>query len=163
MVTNFHIMRLASRHLQSSKECLRNALLTTSWCRSWIQKQYLYPIFVVQLCNDLDWNAEELPFTVIIDVCQPKTARTVSKADERVLEEPLKEYQECLHSGTITLLGTIHAFTDQLLKDLIRNAPIVYMVEDVLQSLPVLSTRQARFILGILQDIFGDIESDEGW
>jgi len=78
------------------------------------------------------------------------------------LEEPLKEYQECLHSGTITLLGTIHAFTDHLLKDLIRNAPIVYTLEDVLQSLPVFSTGLARFILGILQDIFGDIESDEG-
>lgn len=78
------------------------------------------------------------------------------------MEEPLKEYQECLHLGTITLLGTIHAFTNQLLKDLIRNAPIVYTLEDVLQSLPVLSTGLARFILGILQDIFGDIESDEG-
>lgn len=78
------------------------------------------------------------------------------------MEEPLKEYQECLHSGTITLLGTIHAFTDHLLKDLIRNAPIVYTLEDVLQSLPVFSTGLARFILGILQDIFGDIESDEG-
>ena len=97
-----------------------------------------------------------------MDVCQPKTARTVSKEDERVLEEPLKEYQECLHSGTITLLGTTHAFTDQLLKDLIRNAPIAYTLEDVLQSLPVLSTGLACFILGILQDIFGDIESDEG-
>ena len=64
--------------------------------------------------------------------------------------------------GTITLLGTIHAFTDQLLKDLIKNAPIVYTLEDVLQSLPVLSTGLARFILGILQDIFGDIQSDEG-
>ena len=45
----------------------------------------------------------ELPFTVIMDVCQPKTARTVSKEDERVLEEPLKEYQEWGVTKTKTL------------------------------------------------------------
>ena len=85
-----------------------------------------------------------------------------AKEDERVLEEALKEYQEFLNSGTMTLLGTTHAFTDQLIKEIIRNAPTIYTLEDVLQTLPVFSTGQARFILGIFQDIFGDIESDEG-
>ena len=90
-----------------------------------------------------------------------QTSRNVSKEDERVLEEALKEYQEFLNSGTMTLLGTTHAFTDQLIKDIIRNAPTIYTLEDVLQTLPVFSTGQARFILGIFQDIFGDIESDD--
>lgn len=79
------------------------------------------------------------------------------------MEEALKEYQEFLNSGTMTLLGTTYAFTDQLIKDIIRNAPTIYTLEDVLQTLPVFSTGQGRFILGNFQHIFGDIfESDDG-
>lgn len=62
----------------------------------------------------------------------------------------------------MTFLETTHAFTDQLIKDIIRNGPTIYTLEDVLQTLPVFSTGQARFILGIFQDILGDIESDDG-
>ena len=87
------------------------------------------------MCNDSDCKAEEPPFAGIVDVCKPKTSRNVSKEDERVLEEALKEYQEFLNSGTMTLLGTTYAFTDQLIKDIIRNAPTIYTLEYVLQTL----------------------------
>lgn len=73
-----------------------------------------------------------------------------------------KNIKNFLIQGQWLFLGTTHAFTDQLIKDIIRNGPTIYTWEDVLQTLPVFSTGQARFILGIFQDIFGDIESDEG-
>ena len=72
-----------------------------------------------------------------------------------------KNIKNFLIQGQWLFLGTTHAFTDQLIKDIIRNAPTIYTLEDVLQTLPVFSTGQARFILGIFQDIFGDIESDD--
>ena len=153
------------KNFVKSKECHRKALLLPLG----VEAETVSPLHLccsncrsLCMCNDSDCNAEELPFAGIVDVCKPKTSRNVSKEDERVLEEALKEYQEFLNSGTMTLLGTTHAFTDQLIKDIIRNAPTIYTLEDVLQTLPVFSTGQARFILGIFQDIFGDIQSDEG-
>lgn len=93
------------KNFVKSKECHRKALLLPlgveaetvsllhlccSNCRS------------LCMCNDSDCKAEELPFAGIVDVCKPKTSRNVSKEDERVLEEALKEYQEFLNSGTMT-------------------------------------------------------------
>jgi len=73
------------------------------------------------------------------------------------LEEALKEFQSFLNNGTTTLLGSTHAFTDELIKEIVSNAASIFNLDDIISTLPVFSTAHAHFVLDIFQDIFGDI------
>ena len=151
------------KNFVKSKDCLRKALLQPLD----VKAETVTPLHnccsnckALCKCNGSDCSCEELPFSTCSTECQTKPTRVVSKDDEEVLEEALKEYQAFLNSGTTNLLGTTHAFTDELIQDVITNASSIYTLEDVLCTIPVFSTGHAHFILGIFQDIFGDIEGD---
>ena len=108
-------------------------------------------------CNDEDCSCEETPFAKCAKESQPRETRVISKEDESVLEEALKEFQSFLNNGTTTLLGSTHAFTDELIKEIVSNAGSIFNLDDIISTLPVFSTAHAHFILDIFQDIFGDI------
>lgn len=109
-------------------------------------------------CNGEDCNCEELPFTKCCDENQPRETRVIGKEDEIALEEALKEFQSFLNTGTTTLLGSTHGFTDELIKEIIINAANIFSLNDILSTLPIFSTAHARFVLGIFQDLFEDTE-----
>ena len=54
----------------------------------------------------------------------------------------------------------MHGFSNQLVQDIISNAHNIFTLDNVLSKLPVFSTKHAKFILGIFQDVFQDIEGD---
>ena len=63
-----------------------------------------------------------------------------------------------MNTGTTTLLGSTHGFTDELIKEIINNAANIFSLNDILSTLPIFSTAHARFDLGIFQDLFEDTE-----
>lgn len=99
-------------------------------------------------CDGQDCSCTDLPFTNSDKVSQPRAARVIPKDDESVLEEALKEFQSFLNTGTTTLLGSTHAFTDKLVKEIISNAPSIFNLDDVLSTLSVFATAYAVFFLG---------------
>ena len=143
-----------------STECLQKSLLQPLH----VQVKSVIPLHncctnCKALCNyqGNECHSEELPFTPIIKDNQVTESGVVSKEDEEVLEEALKEYQMFLNSGTATLLETTHA----LIRNVVSNAAKIYTLEDILCTLPIFSTAHARFILGFFQDISGDIEGED--
>lgn len=112
-------------------------------------------------CNDEDCSCEDPPFAKCVKESQPRETRVISKEDKLLLEEALKEFQSYFNNGTTTLLGSTHAFTDELIAEIVSNAPSIFNLDDIISTLPVFSTAQARFVLGIFQDIFGDIVYSE--
>ena len=100
-------------------------------------------------CNGKDCNCEELPFTKCCYENQPRETRVIGKEDEIALEEALKEFQSFLNTGTTTLLGSTHGFTDELIKEIIVNSANIFSLNDILSTLPIFSTAHARFVLGI--------------
>ena len=142
-----------------STECLRKSLLQPLH----VQFKSVIPLHncctnCKALCNyqGNECHSEELPFTTVIKDHQARESGVVSKEDEEVLEEALKEYQLFLNNGTATLLETTHA----LIRKVVSNAAKIYTLEDILCTPPVFSTAHARFILRVFQDISGDSEGE---
>ena len=74
----------------------------------------------------------------------------------------IKSTKTHLNKGSTSLFGStsVHGFSNQLVQDIISNADNIFTLDNVLSKLPVFSTKHAKFILGIFQDIFQDIEGD---
>jgi len=86
-------------------------------------------------CNDEDCSFEDPPFSKCARESQPRETRVISKEDESVLEEALKEFQSFLNNGTTTLLGSTHAFTDELINEIVSNTASIFNLDDIISTL----------------------------
>ena len=114
-------------------------------------------------CNGDNCSGEKLPFNdADAEDAQPKTSK-LCEEEKHILHQALKEYQTHLNKGSTSLFGStsVHGFSNQLVQDIISNADNIFTLDNVLSKLPVFSTKHAKFILGIFQDIFQDIEGDD--
>ena len=152
------------RDFARAKDCLRKALMKPLD----VAVDSVYPLHnccsncrKMCKCDGENCSCADLPFTNCDKESQSRATRVITKEDESVLEEALKEFQSFLNTDTTTLLGSTHAFTDELIKEIVSNAACIFNLGDILSTLPVFSTAHARFVLDIFQDIFGDIVYNE--
>ena len=111
-------------------------------------------------CNGENCSGEKFPFENSTPCCtqtQQKT-RVVCTEDRVVVKEALKEYQNSLSESSTSLFGSTsaHGFSDDLIASVVRDAESIFTLKDLLHTSPVFSSKHAKFILDVFQDIFQD-------
>jgi hypothetical protein len=85
--------------------------------------------------------------------------RTVSHEEKQILSESLEKITECLFAPTMSPFGitSTHGFSQELIFDVVSNCHRIFTKDDIYQFIPVFSKIHAAKILGILNEIFDDI------
>ena len=95
----------------------------------------------------------EIPF-------DQQQTRFVSDEDKKILEQSLHELVNGVSGGTTSPFGatSLHGFSQELVCDVVTNCHNIFTEKDLLDLAPTFSKRHVRQILGLLSEIFDDID-----
>ena len=86
-------------------------------------------------------------------------SRTVSEEQKAVLKDALMEVQRNVSRGIVSgAFGATHAFSQELITDVVAKCDHLFTMEDLKTSVPVFSRNHAVAILEILNEVFNDID-----
>ena len=87
--------------------------------------------------------------------------RNVTEEQKAVLQEALMEVQRKMSRGTTSgVFGATHAFSQELITDVVANCDHLFTMEDLKTNVPVFSRNHAVAILEILNEVFNDIDEN---
>ena len=90
----------------------------------------------------------------------PTQCRNVSDEEKAVVNDALSEMQSAIsHAYGRSAFGSTssHGFSKELISDVVAHCHKLFSVEDILTNVPVFSRKHAIAILGILNEVFDDI------
>jgi hypothetical protein len=115
----------------------------------------------IESCNNAKpYNTSQSNIQSSVDTLK---VRCASEEDKRAVLESLKEIQETFISDTagISAFGNSHGFSNELILDVGEHCNNIFTIEYIMTKLPVFSKNHAILILGIVDEIFGDVDEDE--
>lgn len=114
-------------------------------------------------CTQEGCNEPLKPFERTVgehNIEQYQQQRHVSSDGKKVLEQSLQQLAKGMFSSTASLFGatSLHGFSQELICDVVANCDSIFTQEDLFNLAPTFSKNHAYQILGLLNEIFDDID-----